>query len=202
MKKSICTSAVIAASFLATGCANVPITTVFGVNFSSSDFKDASVFSGSDSSDDLGFLIRGEIDPGRHERVVFDGGYQQFGDTKFDGTYMGVSDVGSIETKMITASAGYRYPFTDRFSAGGRLGAAITDVDESEIFGGTPEQHSASETVPFGGLALKYAISDKVAISANFDRYLDVGKVGETGEGDVDVFGVNVEFRFGARNRD
>ena len=130
-----------------------------GFNTNSTNFKNTSVFEGSDKSNDIGFTIRGVFDPGRPEHTVIDGGYQKLGKTKFDGTFEGTPDTGTIETEMFTLSVGYRHPFTDRFSAGGRIGAAATSIDEDEIFGGTPESRSASETVPFGGIMLKYAIN-------------------------------------------
>lgn len=183
---------------LLSGCESTqPIELAFGINGNTSDFKNSSIFDGSDSSSGTGFSVKGQYDPGQKDKIVYSFGYQQIGDTEFDGTYMGVDDVGTIETEMITADVTYRYPFTDKFSAGGRLGAAAVDVDERELFGGVPERHTASEVVPFGGISLKYRFTDRVAISGDYDRYLDVGKDGETGEGDIDVWGLSLHIGFG-----
>lgn len=179
------------------GCTVTQPRILVGLNFNSTSFKDTAVFEGSDSSDDVGFTVGGEIDPGKDERVIYQFNYQQLGDTEFDGTFMGVDDVGQIETEMVTVAAGYRYPFSERFSAGGRVGGAAVMVDESEVFGGVPESGSADEVVPFGGVMVRYALTDRFAVTANFDRYLDVGKDGETGESDIDVFGLNFTWEFG-----
>ena len=167
-----------------------------------SDFKDSSVFEGSQDRGNVGWKVFGEFDPGQKDKIVFDAGYQQLGDTKFDGLYEGTPDTGTIETETIEVSVGYRYPFTERFSAGGRLGAASVDVEEREVFGGVPYSSSASETIPFGGLMFRFAINDNWGVSAFWDRYLDVGKVGETGEGDIDAYGISADFRFGGNNSD
>jgi hypothetical protein len=166
------------------------------------DYKDYSLFEGSQDRGNIGWKIFGQYDPGKKDRIVFEGGYQQLGDTKFDGLYQGTPDQGTIETKTIEVSAGYRYPFTEKFSAGGRLGAASVDVEEREIFGGVPYASSASETIPFGGLVFRFAVGDKWGLTAHWDRYLDAGKVGQTGEGDIDVYGISADFRFGGSNSD
>ncbi|MEM7432891.1 MAG: outer membrane beta-barrel protein [Pseudomonadota bacterium] len=180
------------------GTQKVPVEAKFGLSSAKDNYKNFSIFQGSSSSNDPGFSLEAEIDPGVKDRIVYSGGYQQLSDIEFDGLYMGVDDVGKIETEMLTVSAGYRYPFTDRFSAGGRIGAAAVDVNEQELFGGVPEKSSASETVPYGGITMKYRVNDRFAISANYDRYLDVGEEGETGEGDIDVFGLSFDISFGA----
>jgi hypothetical protein len=170
--------------------------------FDRSDFKDPLLFQGSQDRGNLGWKIYGLYDPGKKDRIVVEGGYAQFGDTKFDGLYQGTPDQGTIETTTIEASVGYRYPFTETFSVGGRVGAANVDVDEREIFGGVPYASSASETVPFGGVIFRFGIGDKWGLTAHWDRYLDVGEVGQTGEGDIDVYGIGADFRFGGSNSD
>lgn len=188
---------------LAGGCASTPVSIVVGPVWTDAKFKEAgTTFEGSIDTRDAGFGIFGEFDPGRRERVIFRAGYERFGDVTFDGLYEGVDDVGSIESESFTATLAYRYPFTDRFSAGYNVGVAVTDVSESEVFGGVPEGSSASDTVPFGGLGMKFAVTDRVSISANYNRYLDVGKEDQTGESDVDAFSLNFHYRFGARNDD
>jgi hypothetical protein len=165
-------------------------------------FKDLSLFQGTQDRGDIGWRVFGQFDPGKTERVVFEGGFYQMGDATFDGLYQGVADQGTIETTSIEASVAYRYPITERFSAGGRLGAAAVDVKEREVFGGTPYQSSASEVVPFGGVVLRIGFGDTWGLTAHWDRYLDVGKVGQTGEGDIDSYGISADFRFGGTSSD
>ena len=190
---------------LLAGCATAPnvFETKVGMDLlmSRTDFKEYSQYEGSQDRSDMGWKVYGELDPGVPEKVVFELGYAQMGDTNFDGLWEGVSDQGTIETDLIEASVGYRHPFTDSFSAGGRFGAAYVDVQEDEIYDGTPESHSAAETVPFGGVVLRYAISDRWGVAAHYDRYFDVGVVGQTGEGDIEVWGVTADFRFGDDRR-
>ena len=167
-----------------------------------SNFKASDVFSGQEKHDDIGYRAFGGMDPGLRERVVFEGGYTRVGDTTFDGLYEGVEDQGTIETETFEVNVGYRYPFNDRFSAGGRIGAAYVDVSESEVFGGEPYSASASETIAYGGLVARYAFDRSWGVTAFYDFYPDVGKAGQTGEGNLHAFGVSFDYRFGGGNSD
>ena len=167
-----------------------------------SDFKDPQLFVGTEKHDDFGWRLGAEIDPGKTDHVIFDVGYTKFGDTTFDGLWQGVPDQGTIETESYEASVGYSYPFTDSFSAGGRIGAAYVDVSESELYDGVPYSASASETIAYGGIFGRFAINESWGVSMFFDHYPDVGEVGQTGEGDLQVYGIGVDFRFGGRNSD
>jgi len=191
---------------LLSGCAAAPEQAAFSAGItalqSRAAEKDSNNFQGYLDRSGTGFKLYGAYDPGVKEKIVLEGGFARMGDVSFDGTWQGQTDVGTIETDIIEVSAGYRYPFTEKFSAGGRVGAAYADVEENEVFAGTPYTNSVSETVPFGGVVFHYAVGEQWSFSANYDRYLDVGEVGETGEGDLEVFGVSAEFRFGGNNRD
>ncbi len=160
------------------------------------------LFVGDEDHDDMGFRIFGELDPGMKDRVVYQAAYSRVGDTTFNGLWQGVEDEGKIETETIDVNVGYRYPFTEKFSAGGRIGATYVDVNETEDFGGEPYASSASETIPYGGLVARFAVNESWGITAFYDHYPDVGKVGQTGEGDLEVFGVSFDFRFGGSNSD
>lgn len=167
-----------------------------------SNYKAANLFSGQEKHDSIGYTVFGRMDPGLRERVVFEAGYTRVGDTDFDGLYEGVEDQGTIETEAIEVNVGYRYPFTDKFSAGGRIGAARVDVSESEVFGGEPYSASASETIAYGGLVARYAFDRSWGVTAFYDYYPDVGKAGQTGEGNLHAFGVSFDYRFGGGNSD
>ena len=194
----------VVAAVLVAGCASTPGSYRAGLALliDKSDFKDSSLFQGSQDRSNVGWKLFGQYDPGQKDKIVFEGGYQQLGDTKFDGLYQGTPDQGTIETTTIEVSVGYLYPFTERFSAGGRLGAASVDVDEREVFGGVPESSSASETIPFGGVMFRFGIGDNWGLTAQWNLYPDVGKVGQTGEGDINVYGIGADFRFGGSNSD
>ena len=167
-----------------------------------SNYKNRSLYVGTEKHDDWGWRVVGEFDPGKIDHVVFDVGYAKFGDTTFDGLWQGVPDEGTIETQSFEASVGYSYPFTDSFSAGARIGAAYVDVSESELYDGVPYSASASETIPYGGIFGRFAINESWGVSMYFDHYPDVGEDGQTGEGDLEAFGIGVDFRFGGSNSD
>ena len=185
------------------GCASTQSYSVGACLFGNcSNFKAPGVFVGREEHDDLGYCLYGAIDPGQRERIVYRFGFTRVGDTRFDGLYTDVEDQGTIETDAIEASVGYRYPFTDRFSAGGHVGAAYVDVSESEVFGGEPYSASASETIPYAGVEARYAFSDMWSVSAFYNNYPDVGKVGQTGEGNLHTYGISFDYRFGGCNSD
>ncbi len=168
----------------------------------STDYKNPELFVGSEKHDDFGWRVFGEFDPGKTNHVIYHVGYAKFGDTTFNGLWQGVPDQGTIETEAYEASIGYSYPFTENFSAGGRIGAAYVDVSESELYDGVPYSASASETIAYGGIFGRFAINESWGVSMYFDHYPDVGKDGETGEGDIEMYGIGVDFRFGGRNSD
>ncbi|MDJ0910710.1 MAG: outer membrane beta-barrel protein [Woeseiaceae bacterium] len=192
------------AALLAAGCVTTEGKLSGGAAFfvSETDFKDLSVFSGSQDKSDTGWKVFLGFDPGQRERIVFEGSYQQMGEATFDGLFQGVTDTGTIETDVLEVNVGYRYPFTQSFSAGGRVGLAYADISEEEIFGGTPEARSTDETIAYGGLVVRFAPSSNWAILAYYDYFPDVGKQDVTGEGDIGVLGIGAEFRFGGRNSD
>ena len=189
---------------LLSGCANTPYTWGGGLGLmgNCSNFKDPSLFTGSESHNNIGGRIYGKFDPGMRERIVVEGGYTQLGDTEFDGLFTDVEDTGKIKTDIVEFNVGYRYPFNDRFSAGGRVGAAYVDVSETEVFGGEPYSASASEMIPYGGLTARYAVDSKWGVSLFYDHYPNVGKADRTGEGHAHAFGVTVDVRFGGKNSD
>ena len=188
------------------GCANrLPVDEVrvgAQVFADNSHFKNFDLFSGTEKHDKLGWRVYGEYDPGKRDHVVFDAGYTKFGDTTYDGLWEGVPDQGAFETESFEASVGYRYPFTENFSAGGRIGAAYVDVSESELYDGVPYSSSATETIPFGGIFGRVAISEFWGVSVFYDHYPDVGEGEQTGEGDLEVYGIGIDFRFGGSKSD
>lgn len=191
---------------LLSGCANLPVEGSMRAQLdiirNCSNFKSPIDYSGPEDHDNFGVRVLGQYDPGMKDRIVVDLGYSKVGDTEFDGLFQGVPDQGTIETETFQASVGYRYPFTDSFSAGGRIGAAYVDVSESELFDGSPFSASASETLVYGGIVGRFAINKYWGVSMFFDHYPDVGKADRTGEGDLEVYGVGVDFRFGGSNSD
>ena len=168
----------------------------------STDYKNPELFVGNEKHDDFGWRVFGEFDPGKENHVIYHVGYSKFGDTTFDGLWQGVPDEGTIETESYEASVGYSYPFTESFSAGARIGAAYVDVSESELYDGVPYSASASETIAYGGIFGRFAINESWGVSMYFDHYPDVGEAGETGEGDIQMYGIGVDFRFGGHNSD
>lgn len=135
-----------------------------------------------------------------HPYGMFEVDYLHFGKMDFDGTwtYMGVptEDKGEIKTKGFSAAVVGRWPFRKKFSLLGRLGLFRWSVDEDEVFGGIPESHSASGTSPLFGAAFQTEVIKRLGIRFEWQHFQSVGKQEETGEGNIDVFGVNMFYTF------
>ena len=89
---------------------------------------------------------------------------------------------------------------TDRLSAFGRIGYAYTDAkDRFAGYGAvivkdpSPSQHSSKYKFGFG---LQYPLSDSWGMRAEAERYRLGDAVGN--KGDVDLFSVDILYRFGA----
>ena len=176
------------------------------------DPKDRSLFSGTVDDGDTCLRVIGRVHgdreppqriiPEKGEPVIVPNGpfgelgYSDLGETGFDGTWMGTSDVGTLEARAWHAAVGYSYPLVRRLGVFGRVGYAFWDVDENEVFGGVPESHSASgQDLLFGG-GLNVALMKRLLLELEWSQYSNVGEKGETGEGDVDATTAMLVFRF------
>lgn len=159
----------------------------FGVSATSQDFKDER-FSGDSDDSSTGYTV----DFAYWFLPIFavELGYADLGDTDFDGSFefMGgppTSDIGTIESEAWTASALYKSK--GRVAFLGRVGIAAFDVDEDEIFGGTPESNSSSGTSLLAGVGVEFKLAGRLSLRGELRRYFDVGEKDKTGEGDLDT---------------
>ncbi|ANM30396.1 hypothetical protein ABI59_13670 [Acidobacteria bacterium Mor1] len=170
---------------------------VVGVTATAQDFKGGQ-FSGNSSDDGNGFQV-GFVYKFSESWGV-EGGYADLGETDFDGTFLfngsPVSDVGNIEATAWEASALYEHDSEGKVAFLARIGAARFDVEENEIFGGVPEFSEASGTSPLIGVGATVDLAGRFGLRFEGRRYFDVGEVGETGEGDLDTFGVALTIGF------
>jgi hypothetical protein len=130
----------------------------------------------------------------------FEAGYQDLGETAFDGTWVGTGvptpDEGIIKAKAWHAALGYSYPITRRFGVFGRVGYAFWDVEEDEDFGGVPLSNSASgEDLLFGG-GLSFSLTRSLLLELEYSQFMDVGEKDVTGVADLDAATLSLFYRF------
>lgn len=171
--------------------------TGLGYGQCTTDFKDPSRFTGTVDDDVDCYALLVGWDHGRSERFYYEFEYRKYDKTRFDGTFDGVPDTGTIEADTIGLFVGYAYPLNEQFSVGGRVGVVREDVEEKEVFGGVPETNSGSGTEPAFGVRVRWRPSPSWLIQLAWDRQMDLGEEGKTGEGDADGFMLTGAYRFG-----
>jgi hypothetical protein len=128
--------------------------------------------------------------------IEVEAGYVKHGDLDFNGLWLGTPDTGTVEADGFLLGIIYTRRITSAFDLFAGGGAHWWDVEESEVFGGTPEQHDASGTSPYFELGGRYWLGPNAAIRASWERFTDVGKINETGEGDIDSWWLGIDYRF------
>jgi len=122
-------------------------------------------------------------------------GYSYLG--KFKASAAGGSDEAKVQA--LEASVVATWPVAARTALFGRFGGYYASVRETTSFAGSFSDNNADLTFGFG---VRYHVTPKLAVRAEWQRYLDVGgrdvALG-AGTGDlssIDVFGVGVFWRF------
>jgi len=89
-------------------------------------------------------------------------------------------------------------PVWKELSAFGKLGVAYSKVDFSYTapVSGVAISQSSSHTTPLLGAGLKYDIDKHVALRGEWERYLNLGDNSTTGRSDVNLWTVNLQYRF------
>jgi OOP family OmpA-OmpF porin len=149
-----------------------------------------------------------------------DTGYKLFGGYQFNRNIAlegGYFDLGKFGFKAITVPAGTlsgemkvkglnldlvgTLPFTEKFSAFGRVGATYAEAEDS--FSGTgavsvldPNPKKQDGNYKYG-LGLQYDFTQKIAMRVEAERYRINDAVGNMG--DVDLISVGLIFRFGGK---
>jgi OOP family OmpA-OmpF porin len=101
----------------------------------------------------------------------------------------------TIEATAWDLSAIGILPFSDRFSAFGRIGLYRADTDVNIDFSGLPFSESDSNTDLTFGIGVRYDFTQNVGARLEWQRYSDVS-AGVFDEGDVDVLSLGVVVRF------
>lgn len=141
------------------------------------------------SSDDT--AVRGSIGYQFNRMFALEIGYSSFG-TVFEASDNNFS--ASQDANAWTASAIGTIPIGERFGIYGRIGAARFDNETTGTVQGVPVSDD-NETKPYGGLGLKFGLTDNFALRAEYQRYADLANIGGSKD-DVDAWSGGAVFTF------
>jgi OmpA-OmpF porin, OOP family len=151
-----------------------------------------------DDGNDRGFKVFG----GRkfNRNFALEAGYFDLGEFGYTANMVGGAEIATLKLKGFNIDAVGIYPFTEKFSALGRLGLTYTQAKTTFGSSGAiqplrtnAEKDEANIKV---GLGLQYAFTPALALRGEWERYRANDAVGN--EGDVDMFSVGLVYTFGA----
>ena len=162
-----------------------------------SGFKSVSIF---DDDRDTGYKIFGGYQITRNFAV--EGGYFDLGKFGFTANTTPLGTLrGDIKIRGANLDLVGMLPFTEKFSAFGRVG--VNSARAEDTFTGTglvrtlnPNPRQRETNAKFG-LGLQYAFTESLGIRAEVERYRINDAVGNIG--DIDLVSVGLVYRFGAK---
>ncbi len=150
---------------------------------------------------DIGWKIYGGYQFNQYFAV--EGGYTDLGEATFNSTITsGGSGTGNGEWKAysIDLSALGILPIGNQAALFGRAGLSMWDLDFEFTAtgpGGTAsESDSESGASPLLGLGGMISVTPNLTVRAEFERHFKVGDEDTTGESDIDLISVGLQYRF------
>jgi OOP family OmpA-OmpF porin len=174
---------------------DTPRTFYAGADLGRSDAKRWCVGAGSASCDDTSTAVKIFGGYQLDETFAVEVGYANLG--KFKASFPGATDEAKVSA--LEASIVATWHLAPRFSLFGRFGGYYGTVKETTSFAGSFEDSKGDLTF---GVGVRYDLTPKVAVRAQWQRYLDMGGANVAlgaGAGDlssVDVLGVGFFWRF------
>lgn len=165
------------------------------------DIDDGSLISCSVDDSDIGFKVYGGYRFNPH--IAVEGGYVDLGEASAtansDGS--GIYPAGALEAKVKGKGfllqgmfGGNIHERVSIFATAGLLFSSV-DADVSAGGGALKFSESASDTETKFGLGADIAINDRFSLRGEWERFMDVGDDDKTGEGDVDLLSVGIEYK-------
>lgn len=153
-----------------------------------------------DDSTDRGYKLFGGYQFNRY--LALEGGYFNLGEFSFTSTTQPLGTFnGNIKLHGVNVDVVGFVPFTEKFSAFGRLG--VNYAEAKDKFSGTGFVHVLSpnakerDTNLKVGAGVQYAFNENLAMRLEAERYRVGDAVGH--KGDVDLLSVGLVYRFGAK---
>jgi OOP family OmpA-OmpF porin len=182
-----------------------------GLGFTKANIEGSSIpIAGSTSSNlstsenDTGYKIFGgyQFNP----NIGFELGYVDLG--KFSATRTSTAPVagaivGNIRTSGVFTNVVGTFPLQNNFSVIGKLGAIFSETRSNLstsggiglVAGANPAPKASENNFKFG-VGAQYDLNKQFALRGEWDRYFRLGNPTTTGEADVDMFSLDVIFKF------
>jgi len=153
-----------------------------------------------DDDDGTGFKVFGGYQFNKY--FAFEGGYFDLGKLGYDAVVVPTGTLnGQIKVKGFNFDAVLNLPFTEKFSAFGRVG--VTNAEAKDSFQGTgavvvldPNPRERATNAKFGA-GLQYDFTKSFGMRAEVERYRINDAVGN--KGDIDLVSLGMLFRFGRK---
>jgi len=153
-----------------------------------------------DNDTGTGFKVFGGYQFNRY--FAFEGGYLNLGKVGYDATTLPLGTLnGELKADGFNFDAVLSLPFTERFSAFGRVG--VTNIQVKDTFVGTgsvivvnPNPSERATNIKFGG-GLQYDFTKSFGMRAEVERYRINDAVGN--KGDIDLASIGLLFKFGRK---
>lgn len=175
-----------------------------GVGQTSVDISDCGVSGFSCNTDEksTGFKIFAGRELGK--RFSIEGGYVNFGQGKqsASGSINGtpITAKGTIDASGLFADVLLMAPLGSTVSVFGRLGFTVWNVNaKAQASGGgrsASDSQSASGVSPDYGVGIQIALTPKVQLRGEMQRFAKVGDNATTGQSDVDLVSASLLYRF------
>ena len=152
----------------------------------------------SNNKKDLGYKIFGGYQINRN--FAFEAGYFNLGEFGYRATTVPAgTQTGNIKIQGINIDVLGMVPFTDRFSAFGRLGVQYAEAKDHFSSTGAVAQPSnpnpsKSETNYKAGVGIQYNFTESLGMRAEAERYRINDAVGK--RGDINLFSLGLVYRF------
>lgn len=135
-----------------------------------------------------------------NKNFALEGGYVDLGKENYSATFTGGTASAEAKANAWKISAVGILPINESFSVNGKLHLLYSDVTLDALAtgpGGTASGSFSDRSWDTGfGVGAEYKFNEKIAVRANFDKYLKVGDSNTTGESDVKVWSVGLKYSF------
>lgn len=138
-----------------------------------------------------------------NDYIAIEGGYANLGTFKYNvdfRTPIAGNAYEKIKVDGFDISAVGTLPVGQGFSLLGKVGAFFSrtkaNATATTALANASDDAKATETNLLTGLGIQYAINRNLTVRAEWERFFKVGNNDSTGEGDIDLYSLGLNYRF------
>lgn len=132
--------------------------------------------------------------------LSLEGGYIDLGTANYDATFSGGSARAEWKSGGVDLAALGTLPLANHFALLGKIGAISTKTTtnwrSSGITGIPNGDESKSETKPFIGVGVSYALIPRSDLRLEYEHFADIGDASITGNADVNTVSLGMSYHF------